>query len=134
MSPLVDEELSDYTADMMDNTFPDGLGISDGRFKLVIPENAKLFPPNSSLTAIILSSPKTIRFLKKKTRGRPCYIIPGIVGNHEITLSSILNVPLICSNETCKDIMFSESRQREFLAQSEAIIAPVAFTKKEEIT
>jgi hypothetical protein len=72
-------------------------GVDDptARFKLVFPENTDRFPSHFSLTTKLLYSPLALRKIKRFTQGKDSYLVPGVVGPEDRSLSLLLDIPMM---------------------------------------
>ena len=68
------------------------------RYHVLSPENTMHFPETLPLTDILLYSPHCLRELTALIRGRPSYIVPGVVGPSEKRLCALLGVPMLAND------------------------------------
>lgn len=72
-----------------------GVSNAEGRFTLLVPEEAQRLPDGMSLTRLVLMSARLMKMLRAICTGRSAFIVPGVVGPEELLLASELNVPML---------------------------------------
>ena len=72
-------------------------GIPDpgSRFKIIVPENAPLFPSHFSLSSMLLYSPIALKRVRRFVTGKQAYIVPGVVGPEDRLLALLLKAPVM---------------------------------------
>jgi hypothetical protein len=72
-------------------------GIPDpgSRFKIIVPENAPLFPSHFSLSSMLLYSPIALKRVRRYVTGKQAYIVPGVVGPEDRLLALLLKAPVM---------------------------------------
>ncbi|KAG5490544.1 hypothetical protein JKF63_00664 [Porcisia hertigi] len=103
-------------------------GVSNipGRLTFVVPENASRLPPGMSLTRLVLLSPRLLKLLSGMCTGKPAFIIPGVVGTEELTLATLLNVPLLSPEPRLVQAYGSKSGARRLLEAADVLTLPGA--------
>ncbi|KAJ3167842.1 hypothetical protein HK101_011695 [Irineochytrium annulatum] len=124
ISYQLDEEYTEQIETMIENTFHTAKLVTDQRFWLLVPEAHPSFPPSASIASILLSSPQTLRRLKSLCGDLPAFILPGVLGEEEVILSSMLNIPLMGICETEQKILLSKSLQKDIISESECRAPP----------
>jgi hypothetical protein len=57
------------------------------RYRVLWPDNYSRLPTHMSTTAKVLSSPTAMKRLKAAVSGRLVYVVPGAVGDEEVSMS-----------------------------------------------
>ncbi|KAI8622091.1 hypothetical protein BC830DRAFT_871680 [Chytriomyces sp. MP71] len=110
--------LSNFAFDtrvLEDATFTD-------RFHVIIPETSAFYTPDSSLTAMLLSSTRALQKVGSIIAGLPAYIVPGDMGDNEIALSAALEVPIFCNFVISRNLAFNLTNQYDLLSRCEISI------------
>lgn len=92
--------------------------------RIIHPENTSRLPSHMSLTAKLLSSPRALQRIHNFIHGRPAYIIPGIAGDEDITLSVKLNIPLLAPHPHHRHAVMIRSGARAVFKTAEVMTAP----------
>lgn len=92
--------------------------------RIIHPENTSRLPPHMSLTAKLLSSPRALQRIINFIHGRPAYIVPGIVGDEDITLSVKLNIPLLAPHPHHRHAVMIRSGARAVFKTAGVMTAP----------
>ncbi|KAJ3392108.1 hypothetical protein HDU84_004817 [Entophlyctis sp. JEL0112] len=92
--PLLNKEKEEYISCQLDIGFPDMNPLRTGRLKMLVPEAAKCFLPGSSVSAMLMASYRTMSQVKSLFNQRFAFILSDFVGHAEITLSSLLGIPI----------------------------------------
>ena len=77
-------------------------------------ENSDRFPKSGSLTNMLMASPNGLKELRQAIRSKSCYLVPGMVGEEEIRLCSMLDIPLMAPDHEII-AQFSKSGVRSIL-------------------
>ncbi|CAJ1990483.1 hypothetical protein conserved [Leishmania donovani] len=103
-------------------------GVSNvaSRLTFVVPENVRRLPAGMSLTRMVLLSPRLLKLLSALCTGKPAYILPGVVGEEELTLATQLNVPMLSSEPHLVQGYGSKSGCRRLLAAADILTPPGA--------
>lgn len=80
-----------------------------GSCRIVHPENSGRLPSKMSLTAKLLSSPRALHRIRNFIHGKKTFLIPGIVGDEEISLCVALNTPLMAPHPHVRQQMMMKS-------------------------
>lgn len=97
-----------------------------GRFTLLVPEDVKRLPEKMSLTRLIVLSSRVMKALKAIATGRNAYIVPGVIGPEELTLATILNIPLLSPEPRIAQVFGTKSGVSRLLESSEVGMPPGA--------
>ncbi|KAI9327371.1 hypothetical protein BDR26DRAFT_1012734 [Obelidium mucronatum] len=124
----------------LDHRYEEDDSIMD-RFHIIVPENHKFFPPTASLSSMTLASVNTIKKIKRIVFGgeagrreeTPAYIVPGVVGDSEVSLSVALGIPLLTKVEIAKSFAFNQVVQTEFISRCELAMPPGESKQCEDI-
>jgi len=76
------------------------------RFTIILPDKAHKLPCYMSTSTLLLYSPKTVKKIRILAKGKPAYIVPGIVSQDDIKLSIALGMPIL-SGEPQKSQLYS---------------------------
>jgi hypothetical protein len=69
-----------------------GIKNADKRFNIIYPDTYTAFDKcKTSLTGALLYSTRTLRRIKTLIRGKPAYIVPGVVGNEELRVALVFH-------------------------------------------
>ncbi|KAI9205698.1 uncharacterized protein BJ171DRAFT_598350 [Polychytrium aggregatum] len=124
VSPVLDETQMKEIEDVLAGHCLDYADLqAQGRLHIIVPENARFFTPNSSLTAMLLMSPLAVQKIRDLTQDQKAYIVPGVMGTADIELSAILKVPLLAST-LAMELFTSKTKQRMMLRGAPVNLAP----------
>lgn len=103
-------------------------GIKDvsSRLTVLLPEEAHRLPEGMSLTRLVLLSARLMKVLKAIAVGRHAFIIPGVIGQEELTLATLLNIPLLGPFPQIAEVFGSKSGVHRLLESSEVMAPPGA--------
>ncbi|KAJ3238961.1 hypothetical protein HDU81_006776 [Chytriomyces hyalinus] len=117
----IEDEVKDTFSDYLSSFFFDADFASDSRvmerFHILIPEVHKFFPRNGSLAGLLLNSVNSLKYLSNLVGSTPAYIVPGIIGDQEIALSAILNIPLFCELDLPQALAFNPTEQYNLISR-----------------
>ncbi|ORY37641.1 hypothetical protein BCR33DRAFT_448541 [Rhizoclosmatium globosum] len=103
------------------------------RFHILVPDNHKFFQKTASLTSMLLASVHSMKKLKELVGSAPAYIVPGMIGNPEIELSALLQIPLFSDIEIPQQFQFSPTMQTEFISRCDVAMPPSQTIKANSI-
>lgn len=118
-----DAEIKDYYISLLEEA---GISNVSGRFTLLVPEDVKRLPEGMSLTRLTVLSTRLMKALKALAAGRVSYIVPGVIGAEELTLATLLNLPLLAPEPRIAQVFGIKSGAHRLLESSEVNTAPGA--------
>ena len=86
-----------------------GVQDPESRVLILVPELVKRLPGHLSLTRMVLMSSKLMKCLASVVKGKCAYIVPGVVGQEELTLAAKLNLPLLGPEPKVAQILSTKS-------------------------
>ncbi|KAI8807681.1 hypothetical protein BJ742DRAFT_305442 [Cladochytrium replicatum] len=98
--------------------------MDNSRMSFVVPESAHCFSADSSTTNMLLASVKAIKKLTEIVQGRKGYILSDEVGNAELTLSSVLGIPIYGSTPDARKLCRSRNAARKIIQEAGLVLAP----------
>lgn len=130
ISPFrVDNEALQYYLNVLKAA---GVPSPEARLTILVPENAKRLPQTLSLTKLVIMSSKTMKCLSSIIKGKPAYIVPGVVGPEELTLAAKLNVPLMAPEPKVAQVLGSKSGGKAVFESADMMTAVGARSIKDE--
>ena len=102
------------------------------RFHVIVPDASKDYPPNFSVTELLLLSPKTINKIKSKLENIEAYIVPGAAGKTEMELSILLGVPILMGDLFQTETIFTKSGAKLVFEANEIQVPVSAWDIKTE--
>ncbi|EKF33134.1 hypothetical protein MOQ_003008 [Trypanosoma cruzi marinkellei] len=90
-----------------------------GRLTLLVPEDAKRLPSVLSLTRLVLLSSRLMKCLSSLCKGRPAYVVPGVIGAEELSLAIELNLPMLSADPTIAQAISSKTGTQRLLELAE---------------
>ncbi|TPX62359.1 hypothetical protein PhCBS80983_g00560 [Powellomyces hirtus] len=125
VTPAVDEIRTEYYKRILACTFPDHNPMDENRVRFIVPEAAYCFPDTAPLASMLLCSRKALASLRKMCQGKTSMIICDVVGEAEVTLSSVLSIPILGPTPEAYDKHLStRARARTFLKAAGVPVAP----------
>ena len=109
-----------------------GVADADTRIKFVVPENLHRFPEHLSLSAALLYSPRALRQIRRYVKGKAAYIVPGVVGPEDKTLSLYLGLPMVGPDPGVAAVLGSKSGSKRIFAAADVNIPVGAHDVYEE--
>ena len=91
---------------------------------MVVPENYHRFPAHFSLTTMLLYSPRALRRIVNFCRGKPCYIVPNVVGPEELRLSMALRLPMLAPTPSLVSLFGSKSGSKRIFHAAQVYMSP----------
>jgi hypothetical protein len=101
-------------------------GVADpaARVRIVHPENGTRLPERLPLTTKLLASPRALARLRHAIRGRPAFIVPGVVGDAEVDLVATLGVPMLSAPPAVSAAVATKSGARALFRAARMNVAP----------
>jgi len=93
-----------------------GVSEPQKRYKVVVPENHARLPASFSLTSMLLYSPKALKRILTFCKGKPAYIVPGVIGPEERKLAVALNLPLLAPEPSVATLYTTKSGAKRIFA------------------
>eukprot|EP01135_Chromosphaera_perkinsii_P006589 Nk52_evm14s553 gene=Nk52_evmTU14s553 len=93
-------------------------------YKIIVPENVNLFHQDMDLAKVLLFSSKALRRIGNFIKGKKAYIVPGYVGEAEVQLSVLLDVPLLGPDPQITKLYSTKSGGKRVISSARIAIPP----------
>ncbi|XP_065836178.1 IQ domain-containing protein H-like [Oscarella lobularis] len=95
------------------------------RFHVIVPERLNTFTGhNMALSTILMYSLKTIERIKNLIKGRPAFIVPGIVSRDDVAVADMLGVPCLSAEPDVARLYSTKSGGRIIFADAKMGVPP----------
>ncbi|KAJ9461415.1 hypothetical protein DIPPA_25769 [Diplonema papillatum] len=109
-------------------------GVEDvaSRLHLLVPENAKRLPNGFSLMKSTLCSQRLLKLLGSLTKGKNCYVVPGVVGQEELRFACQLQLPMLGPDPAISQHFSSKSGSKRIFELADVVTPIGAYDMYEE--
>uniref|UniRef100_A0A1I8J0H5 IQ motif containing H n=2 Tax=Macrostomum lignano TaxID=282301 RepID=A0A1I8J0H5_9PLAT len=127
----IDDEMTQYYGRLLSGLNGDGQKQQQpvsNRYKIVVPEAAKVFADRSmSLATLLNYSPRALKRIRNLIQGRPAVIIPGYPCQDDLAVADKLDVPILCPEPQVAQLYGTKSGARRIFRAAKVSAPPGDF-------